>query len=128
MGYGSEAEAETETEAELEVEAEAEAGEGDDDRRGVEDEEGKERRRRSLSGASDAAVAAAAASELYCKVRHGENRYGCTLRFDDDGATGTVVIDSHDQGLAAGGAGFLFHSRQKKNATCTFTPYLRFPY
>jgi hypothetical protein len=78
-------------------------GEAGEDGRGG---EGDERRRRSLGGASDAAVAAAASSELYCKVRHGENRYRCTLRFVDerggDGGGGEVVIDSHDQGLAAG--------------------------
>ena len=40
---------------------------------------------------------------MYCKVRHGENRYRCTLRFDGDGCSaGVVVIEDHDQGLAAG--------------------------
>ena len=60
------------------------------------------KRPRTTTGASAAAVACAAASELYCKVRHGEKRYRCTLRVDEDGAAGSVVIDSHDQGLAAG--------------------------
>ena len=64
--------------------------------------EGTQPRRRSTSGASAAAVAAAVASELYCKVRHGEKRYRCTLKFDAAEKEGSVVIDSHDQGLAAG--------------------------
>ena len=79
-----------------------------------------EQRRRSLTGASEAAVAAAAASELYCKVRHGENMYRCTLLFDDDdddddargAGTGTVVIDSHDQGLAAGQFAVFYDGRR----------------
>ena len=35
------------------------------------------------------------------KCGTGEAR-SCTLRVDEDGAAGSVVIDSHDQGLAAG--------------------------
>ena len=54
-------------------------------------------------GASASEVDATKTSELYCKVRHGENRYRCTLRFDAAGGdVGTVVIDGDDQGLAAG--------------------------
>jgi len=54
-------------------------------------------------GASASEVDAAKTSELYCKVRHGESRYRCTLRFDAPcGDAGTVVIDGDDQGLAAG--------------------------
>ena len=53
-------------------------------------------------GASASEVDATKTSELYCKVRHGENRYRCTLRFDIDGDAGTVVIEADDQGLAAG--------------------------
>ena len=49
-----------------------------------------------------AATAAAASSNLFVKVRHGENRYGCTLRFSKDGDSGSVVIERDDQGLAAG--------------------------
>jgi len=51
---------------------------------------------------SSAATAAAASSSLFVKTRHGENRYGCTLRFSEDGASGSVVIERDDQGLAAG--------------------------
>ena len=51
---------------------------------------------------SAAATAAAKASNLFVKVRHGENRYGCTLRFSEDGTSGSVVIERDDQGLAAG--------------------------
>ena len=51
---------------------------------------------------SAAATAAAASSNLFVKVRHGENRYGCTLRFSEDGESGSVVIERDDQGLAAG--------------------------
>ena len=58
---------------------------------------------RGEGGASASDVEATKTSELYCKVRHGENRYRCTLRFDGDGCSaGTVVIEDHDQGLAAG--------------------------
>ena len=53
-------------------------------------------------GASASEVDATKTSELYCKVRHGENRYRCTLRFDLDGDAGTVILDGDDQGLAAG--------------------------
>ena len=66
--------------------------------------------------ASPAAVRAAGESGLFVKVRHGERRYRCTLRFDEEdegeegergggssgGGSGTVVIDASDQGLAAG--------------------------
>jgi tRNA-specific 2-thiouridylase len=51
---------------------------------------------------SSAATATAASSRLFVKTRHGENRYGCTLRFSEDGASGSVVIERDDQGLAAG--------------------------
>ena len=58
---------------------------------------------RGAGGASASDVEATKTSELYCKVRHGENRYRCTLRFDGDGCSvGVVVIEDHDQGLAAG--------------------------
>ena len=53
-------------------------------------------------GARVAATAAAASSNLFVKVRHGENRYGCMLRFSKDGDSGSVVIERDDQGLAAG--------------------------
>jgi tRNA-specific 2-thiouridylase len=51
---------------------------------------------------SSAATATTASSRLFVKTRHGENRYGCTLRFSEDGASGSVVIERDDQGLAAG--------------------------
>ena len=52
---------------------------------------------------SSAATATAASSRLFVKTRHGENRYGCTLRFSEDGRwPGSVVIERDDQGLAAG--------------------------
>ena len=54
------------------------------------------------SASSAAATAAAVSSNLFVKVRHGENRYGCTLLFSEDGNSGRVVIERDDQGLAAG--------------------------
>ena len=53
-------------------------------------------------GVSDLAQQRAASSKLFVKVRHGENRYGCTLKLDSEKKKGTVVIDRDDQGLAAG--------------------------
>ena len=58
---------------------------------------------------SEKARAAAKASRLFVKVRHGENRYGCTVKLDETGATGVVVIDRDDQGLAAGQFAVFYH-------------------
>lgn len=63
-------------------------------------------------GASEAHVAAASISELYCKVRHGERRYRCTLKFDPDGEGGRVVLDANDQGLAAGQFAVFYDGRE----------------
>ena len=44
-----------------------------------------------------------AGARLQCKVRHGPAIYGCTLEYlGRDSATGRVVLDGNDQGLAAG--------------------------
>jgi tRNA-specific 2-thiouridylase len=63
-------------------------------------------------GATEAHVAAASTSELYCKVRHGERRYRCTLKFDADGEGGKVVLDANDQGLAAGQFAVFYDGRE----------------
>ncbi|EEH54108.1 uncharacterized protein MICPUCDRAFT_44717 [Micromonas pusilla CCMP1545] len=52
------------------------------------------------------------AFRLYCKVRHGERRYRCTLKFDPDGEGGRVVLDANDQGLAAGQFAVFYDGRE----------------
>ena len=81
--------------------ADANDGDGDDDDDAADD-----------GGASEAHVAAASISELYCKVRHGERRYRCTLKFDPDGEGGRVVLDANDQGLAAGQFAVFYDGRE----------------